>query len=544
MAPSCSHATPNKIGRLLQQKLSLFVVKLTKFKRNTGAPIAMICHILPMLHKSPKLWTLWQIQLFRKPPPISFDIPWRMPNFLLLNNKQMPIVFIVPLFPKSPPFPILNVMNTMTVSPVLLHIFTNRIRHLMLFLLLLKKLPMHSTIYHITKLRVKMVFTMRFYPIYTARLAVSCYNLSIASGKREYYQVPFDDPLFCLFLNLIAQLMNAKAIAPLLLLPVFANCWNDLWLLIYLIIWKQPALSHLLPVAFDEDGLLTILWCDSFLMFYLAFNTNHTFAQFLHHWILHQHTTEWTISLYWIFSANLAFLQFMLIFTKVSLQIAFSGSELAMFSVVGLKNLQVYPKEVSLLHYYLSFTWSPSFDMFYQLLPNVELHFQCLLMTLIYGQLVLLFLFLPTNFLILQQHQLYHGVIPITWSSVQRNVELSSLAFPPKIQTLSLSSMIAVLKIGSDTCHSCIRILGVHFDHLFTFKHHVQHLCQKTNLHLCQLSRVLSSICGSSQSDLRTMCVAHVHSVLEHAAPIWHPCFIREDKIVLRGPLLILKIFN
>ena len=171
----------------------------------------------------------------------------------------MPIVFIVPLFPKSPPFPTFNVMNIMTVSPVLLHIFTNRIRHPMLFLLLLKKLLMLSTIYHIIKLRVKMVFTMRFCPIHTARSAVSCYNLSILSGKREYHQVPFDDPLFCLFLNRIAQLMNAKAVAPLLLLPVFANCWNDLWSPICLVVWKQPALSHLLPVAFNKEGLLTIL---------------------------------------------------------------------------------------------------------------------------------------------------------------------------------------------------------------------------------------------------------------------------------------------
>ena len=149
-------------------------------------------------------------------------------------------------------------------------------------------------------------------------------------------------------------------------------------------------------------------------MFCLAFNTNHTFAQFLHHWILHQHATEWTISLCWMFSVNLAFLQHMLVFTKVSLQIAFSGPELAMFSVVGLKNLRVCPKEASLLHCCLSFAWSPSFDMLHQLPLNVELHFQCLLVTSTCGQLVLLPLFLPTNFLILQQHQLHHGAIPTT----------------------------------------------------------------------------------------------------------------------------------
>ena len=84
-----------------------------------------------------------------------------MPSFILLNNKQMLIVYTVPLFPKSPQFPALIVMNTMTVSPVLLPIFNNRIRPQMLFLLLLKKLLMHYTIYHTTKLQVKMVFIMK-----------------------------------------------------------------------------------------------------------------------------------------------------------------------------------------------------------------------------------------------------------------------------------------------------------------------------------------------------------------------------------------------
>ena len=105
----------------------------------------------------------------------------------------------------------------------------------------------------------------------------------------------------------------------------------------------------------------------------------------------------------------------------------------------------------------------------------------------------------------------------------------SYLANPPKILTLSLLFNNRVLQIGSDTRHSYLRILGVRFDRRLTFKHHVQYLCQKTNLRLQQLSRVSNSIYGITQSDLRTMYIAYVRSVLEYAAPVWYPCLSRSN---------------
>jgi hypothetical protein len=81
-----------------------------------------------------------------------------------------------------------------------------------------------------------------------------------------------------------------------------------------------------------------------------------------------------------------------------------------------------------------------------------------------------------------------------------------------------------VLSYGSNDDHTFLRLLGVRFDSRMTFKYQLEHMTKQAGLRLQQLSRVSNSIYGLEQTDLITMYIAYIRSVLEYAAPVWYPC--------------------
>jgi hypothetical protein len=89
----------------------------------------------------------------------------------------------------------------------------------------------------------------------------------------------------------------------------------------------------------------------------------------------------------------------------------------------------------------------------------------------------------------------------------------------PSIMLLGLQ-----LLYGSTKEHSYLCLLGIRLNSRHTFKYHLAYICQKTGLHLHQLSRISNSIYGLDQSDLITMYISYVHSVLKYAAPAWYLC--------------------
>ena len=52
---------------------------------------------------------------------------------------------------------------------------------------------------------------------------------------------------------------------------------------------------------------------------------------------------------------------------------------------------------------------------------------------------------------------------------------------------------------------------------------HVAQLMHRCTPKVNLLARVANSMFGSSQSDLRSMYIAFIHSGLEYAAPVWFP---------------------
>jgi len=76
-----------------------------------------------------------------------------------------------------------------------------------------------------------------------------------------------------------------------------------------------------------------------------------------------------------------------------------------------------------------------------------------------------------------------------------------------------------------------VRLLGVYLDRGLTFRAHVKHLLSATTRRFAQLRTAANSSFGPSQSDLRTMYVAYIRSVMEYCAVIWYPGLSNAEKL-------------
>ena len=91
-----------------------------------------------------------------------------------------------------------------------------------------------------------------------------------------------------------------------------------------------------------------------------------------------------------------------------------------------------------------------------------------------------------------------------------------------------------VLSHGSTPQHTSLKLPGVHLDSQLTMKFHFQYLKHQRTTRLHQLSRVSNCIYGLDQTDLHTMYIAYIHSILEYASPAWSPCMSKTNLAALQ----------
>ena len=91
----------------------------------------------------------------------------------------------------------------------------------------------------------------------------------------------------------------------------------------------------------------------------------------------------------------------------------------------------------------------------------------------------------------------------------------SHYAKDPKLQVL--------VKGIATPVKDVVRLLGVYLDRGLTFHAHVDHLLSTTARRIHQLRTLANSSFGPSQSDLSTMYVSYIRSVVEYGALAWYP---------------------
>jgi len=237
--------------------------------------------------------------------------------------------------------------------------------------------------------------------------------------------------------------------------------------------------------------------------------------------ISHLLTTELNILIYLIYSKNWGLPPIFAHFYHISFMIAVFKFATTNNLANGLMNPVVPLKVQYHFPFYLTFMWMHWSVMFTQQLKLWTFLHLCLWMIWLFGKLVMiqksLQLILPTSLKI----TFNLGCRSSTWSFHLANVNLSILHLllmialgplsllevrPCKAQKHLLSKFLVCSLTSISPC-------------VDTSANSSTEVPQKINL----LARVANSIFGYSQSDLRSIYIAFIHSGLEYAAPVWFP---------------------